>query len=744
MKAGALIRYTLLPLIGLAASAAVAWFLLGVGMGQLHELRQLERTPPSFVGAIIGGETLSRGQAIAIATSDSFYTKTPSIYWAYRHEVEETDSDGNTSWETRDYREQSRNFRLQDGTGSIRVLAADAHDRIDWSVRQSFQVTRGENRYTEWRIEPGQIISVFAMAFERPSGLYLGFTEPGDYTPLITSFGAEHERESKGTWVVFALWGGLAAAALLVYCAVVLLRMHRVWHYLSILTVCLSLLFTYLGLNMLQADLQQGAQRLAQRQVQAQKIMTQGFADGTRLSTEAASLARITLVANQLRLGQQFNRFPDRWLALMWGISPPEVLFELNPAEQQRLLDLRFDQATTELSGWWITALVLVGTVLAMGFSWWGFRHIKYKRMIENVPTQQSIAIVPGISEITGRVTLREGESPLDSPLSHSPCVWFDYLVQERRGSGKNKRWVTVEHEDAYQDFHCRDAEGVLQIKPRGASMISQHVEVQRRGSYRYTEKSLRVDDALYAIGSVRTDDTADRGIVMLDQQDDPDWPFILSNFSEREVMLKKGRVGLLLLNFAFSSLVLAGLLLFANSGSFSPYDFLLTALVAPAYMLLVVVALHYNDLVFLRRRADRDWSNIEVALKKRKNLIPRLQVIVKQYMAHESKLQQHLVKLRDANQRMLSEPDGAARYFRYESAVLTSVQVRIEQYPQLQAEPMVGDMMDKITALETEIAFLRQGYNNSVTQYNERVETFPDLFLARAFKFERQSRFAV
>jgi hypothetical protein len=274
--------------------------------------------------------------------------------------------------------------------------------------------------------------------------------------------------------------------------------------------------------------------------------------------------------------------------------------------------------------------------------------------------------------------------------------------------------------------------------------MLSRHVDVQRQGRCRYTEKSLRVDDDLYAIGSVRTDDSADRGIVMLAQQDDPDWPFILSNFSEREVMLKKGRLGLLLLNFAFSSLVLAGLLLFANSGSFSPYDFLLTALVAPLYMLVIVIALHYNDLVFLRRRADRDWSNIEVALKKRKNLIPRLQVIVKQYMAHESKLQQHLVKLRNANQRMLSQPDQAARYFRYESAVLASVQLRVEQYPQLQAEPMVGDMMTKMTALETEIAFLRQGYNNSVTQYNERVETFPDLFLARAFSFRRQSRFAV
>lgn len=382
--------------------------------------------------------------------------------------MEETDSDGNTSWETRDYREQSRNFILEDGTGSIRVLAGDAHDSIDWSVRQSFQVTRGKDRYTEWRIEPGQIISVFAMAFERPSGLYLGFSQPGDYTPLITSFDAQHERESKGLGVVFLLWNGLAAAALLVYCAVLLLRIHRVWHYLAILTICLSLLFTYLGLNMLREDMQHSAERLTQRQALAQRILAQGFVDGSRLSAQAASLARITLVANQQRLQQQFNRFPDRWLASLWGIAPPAATFELNPQEQQRLLELHMDRVTTELKGWWVVALVVVGTLMTMGFSWWGFRHIKYKRMIENIPTQKSIAIVPGISEITGKVALREGEAPLDPPLSHSPCVWFDYRVEERRGSGKNKRWVTVEHEDAYQDFHCRDAEGVLQIRPRG------------------------------------------------------------------------------------------------------------------------------------------------------------------------------------------------------------------------------------------------------------------------------------
>ena len=182
-------------------------------------------------------------------------------------------------------------------------------------------------------------------------------------------------------------------------------------------------------------------------------------------------------------------------------------------------------------------------------------------------------------------------------------------------------------------------------------------------------------------------------------------------------------------------------LLLFASVGSFSPYDFLLTALVAPVYMLLMMVALHYNDLIFLKRRAERDLANIDVALRKRKNLIPRWESVTKAYLEHEKSLLEHLSKLREANQRAIEEPEFLPRYLRFEGAVLKQVHARVEHYPELKGDKVVGTMMRKIGRLETEIAYLREGYNNSVTEYNARVDTFPDLFLARAFRFKPMLR---
>jgi hypothetical protein len=393
----------------------------------------------------------------------------------------------------------------------------------------------------------------------------------------------------------------------------------------------------------------------------------------------------------------------------------------------------------TKLGGLKTNGLIVLGVLLTAGFTWWSFRYIKFKRMIENVPTQLSIGVVPGINEITGEVKLLEGEPGLSGPLTGASCTWYDYRVVEEDENGKG--WVIREHDTRYIGFLCEDSEGSLHIYPEKADIITQHVSVERRGTMRYTEKSLRVGDRLYAIGSVRTKEAARSGIAMVGGDEGMGWPFILSNLSERQVMLLQGWVGLFFMNLAFSSLVLASLLLFGTLGSFSPYDFLLTALVAPVYLLLMMIALHYNDLIFLQRRAERDWANINVALRKRKNLIPRLESVARAYLEHEKSLQQHLAKLREANQRAIDEPEFRDRYFRFEQALVNAVRVRIERYPDLKGNKIIESMMKKISRMETEIAYLRQGYNNSVTEYNTRVETFPDLFLARCFRFNPMLR---
>lgn len=724
-------KYRLLPLLGAVVCAAGGWFLLQLGMNSLQEVRQLERVPLSPVAAVVGGEvqvygTVSPGETIA-----SKYTETASVYYRYRHEVEQTDSDGNSSWHTRAEGASARNFKLQDASGQLLVLANTHQEMIDWRLSQSWQQVSGKHRYTEWRLEPGHSVFAFGMASLGQLEPVLGFNRPGDYTAIISRDGAAAVRESSSGLAVYFLTGGIALISFVGFCLAVLLRIHRLWQYLSMLTLGLVLLVTDIGLTMLKTDLSTAVSSLQYRETEAVKMLS-----ANRLSEHNQSVVRVNLATGRARLESHLDRFPDTVLARLWGLELGEPGYVLLPREQTMLQASDAALVRTQLQGALPVALVFVGLIFSAIFTWWGFRMICYQRLIENVPTQRSVGVAPGISELAGSVSLIDETRYLQPRLTGEQSVWYDWRLYELKGGGKNKSWNEIEQDSNHITFLCRDAEGVLEIQPADAEIITSHVVEKKEGRYKQVEKSLRVGDCLYAIGAVKQIDTAATGVAMVGRQKKLGWPFILSNLSEREVMLGKSRLGLFLLNLAFSSVVLTSLLLFANVGSFSPYDFLLASLVAPLYMFCMVVALHYNDLVFLRQRSDRDRANIDVALKKRKNLIPHWQSVVKGYLAHEQRLQQHLVKLREAHKTVLADPTFLPRYENFEKAVLARIQVKVEQYPDLQGEKMVGDMMKKISALETEIAYLRAGYNNSVTQYNQRLNTFPDVFLARYFRF--------
>ena len=113
-------------------------------------------------------------------------------------------------------------------------------------------------------------------------------------------------------------------------------------------------------------------------------------------------------------------------------------------------------------------------------------------------------------------------------------------------------------------------------------------------------------------------------------------FPFIISDESETEVMLRQGRKGLLGLGIAQNAAVFLGLILFGALGSFAATDFVLAAMFAPLFLTFSMFALMYNDLIFLRNRVKRAWANIEVSLKKRSELIPNLEQVVKNYLSHE------------------------------------------------------------------------------------------------------------
>jgi LemA protein len=153
-----------------------------------------------------------------------------------------------------------------------------------------------------------------------------------------------------------------------------------------------------------------------------------------------------------------------------------------------------------------------------------------------------------------------------------------------------------------------------------------------------------------------------------------------------------------------------------------------------------------YNGLVTLRNRFRNAFSQIDVQLKRRYDLIPNLVETAKGYMAHERQTLDAVIAARagavQAAQRAAGAPGGAEamRGLAQAEAGLAGALGRlfavVEAYPQLKANENMLAIQEELTSTENRIAFARQGYNDSIMEYNIRRETFPANLVANLFAF--------
>ena len=738
----------LYALLALALSVG-GWLLLNNGYTDVRAVRQLERLVPTPVHAVTGGETLVTGEARKWQKQViSRHTRTPSLYYHYRHDVQKRDSDGNTYWDTVEDVAQGVDFRLADDTGTLFVFVDPGAVPVTWHVPQRFYRQQGSHRYTEWRLEPGDRVSVFGYASLEPVGMVLRLDKPGQYRPIISTEGEAAERNSLGVLALFKLWGGLSLMALALFAAFRALKQHRLLGYLSTLSAVLAAVLVSLGLSMMRADLSDALTRLQAQHDNSWKLASHILwkAD-IRLGNESAladALSRpdvpdavrqqvtdiyTRLAAAHDRLERDFRRFPERWLAPWWGLRVPPVA-EHWPVDARTREALSGVVPTVAQGGYlsWVYWIALVLGVLAFFLA---FRWVRVKRMIENIPTTDVAAVVPGINEVAGVLTPLD--PPLTGPLTGRPCSWFTYRVEERRGSGKNARWVTIESRNEYRVFQCEDMSGRIAIHPDDAEIITRHKDTQRHGDMRYTETRLEPGDALYVLGQARPVPEAPSTLRF---ERDPDVPYIISNLDEETLMLRKATAGMVSVALGFAGVLLAALLGFGQSGGFAPTDFLAAAMISPGLLIVATLVLHYNDLVFLRQRVVRNRANIDVILQKRHDLLPNLEKVARRYLTHEQQLQTRLAALRN----LPAAQEGADRVLHHledELETLGRFRTAVEAYPQLKAQPVMSKLMAMVTQVENELAFMRDGLALAIERYTTRRESFPDLILARLFRFE-------
>lgn len=150
-----------------------------------------------------------------------------------------------------------------------------------------------------------------------------------------------------------------------------------------------------------------------------------------------------------------------------------------------------------------------------------------------------------------------------------------------------------------------------------------------------------------------------------------------------------------------------------------------------------------YNALVTSRNRVGNAWSQIDVQLKRRHDLIPNLVETVKGFMKHEREVLENVIKARQ----MAVSASGVQDTMQAENMLtgaLKSLFAVSEAYPDLKANTNMQTLQEELTATENKIAFARQHYNDSVTTYNIKLEAFPSNLIANAFNFRMKILFEV
>ena len=152
-----------------------------------------------------------------------------------------------------------------------------------------------------------------------------------------------------------------------------------------------------------------------------------------------------------------------------------------------------------------------------------------------------------------------------------------------------------------------------------------------------------------------------------------------------------------------------------------------------------------YNGLVRLRNETKNSWSQIDVQLKRRHDLIPNLVETVKGYAAHERQTLEAVIEAR--NQAVKAEgsgPDAQAKAEGQLSGALSRLLVVVERYPELKANQNFLALQEELSSTENKISFSRQYYNDSVLRYNNLTQVFPSNIVANMAGFKAAEFFQV
>ncbi|TCS43875.1 LemA family protein [Reinekea marinisedimentorum] len=696
-----------------------------LGFTQLSEVRQIDRLPISPVSALadgiyaVSGRIESKGQSVTAP-----YSNDRVVYYEYLLQEERRDSDGKPNLHTIDSGASAINFLLRDASGVVEVKPGFQISQVDWQAERTFRNKSGNKIYTEWTFREGDAIEL--LAWFNPADLSFNLSEwQGNLNAMVTVDGLASEggKGLFGASLLVSLAAGLLAVSLAA--ALAFFGVHRYWVFVAAMTAGLMIVLWSVGLYHLQKDWRNAAGIYQQR---ANAVL----ADPSPVKNE-------DLYALYFRIAESASQWPDS--ALFKQVSRnqfplPNVSTGIRQQierEQSAVAHSHYDQQGVAFG------LAIAGAMFTAVLLFVALKAIRFKRLVEFIPTSQSTGLAYGLSELFGMIEVDDELPFINSHLNQNKCVAYRYAIEEKRGSGKKAKWVTIDSGEQTTTFWLEDELGRVAIDPVESEIRFPEKHVKREGQMRYTEYWLPPYRNVYCLGFAGiSPERSDK----LTLQNSDDFRMLITTQEEEEVVKGKGSLGFLLTGLALGCSLMAGTVLLAASGMLTPLDLIKTSLIVPLLLTIVTIILHYNGLVFLRNRVDKTRADIDTLLQRRHDLWPQLFNTVEGFMQHETKLLTAIGKLRSGEVLTSQNPDQVDKQIAYEGKVMQAFNARIESYPELKANSLVQKVSRQMQASEDELALIRQGYNDSVELYNTQTEKLPDVILARLFGFKKAEFF--
>lgn len=404
-------------------------------------------------------------------------------------------------------------------------------------------------------------------------------------------------------------------------------------------------------------------------------------------------------------------------------------------------------------------AAVIPGVLLAAGCLAGTLVCLRRKHLVDDTPTSKTQGVFIGLSELKGTA---ESAAPLTGYLSGAACVQYSWEVEEHWS-----RTVTETYRDAKGNTHTRtrtesgwkkingggesipfylkDDTGILQVRPEGAKIQGKSTFNQTCGrndplyygkgpsseiansthKRRFCETAVPLHAVLYVMGQARERED----IVAAEIAFDKTAPmFLISMQTEKQI--SRGYTFWNIFWFALGILVAAGsaagwsVLSGAGQQAWQPFITMIAG-----YLIIFLIAwlwITYNNVINLHHQVERAWSQIEIQLKRRNDLIGNLISVIEGFKQYENATQKMVAEMRS----QVSTPERTAGQNQLKGLV-PALHLLAENYPEITAQESFLKLQQSLVDTEQRIALARDYYNDTTTFYNTRLTIIPQRYVA-------------